>query len=109
MAGQQNYTDLTIETYKDRAYDYLKDSSKLYFLKKRFGIGDGVDKDKIRHYQLLNNILCSEEIQLIEWVDKKIKGELGKSECCNKIDSDCYCNIDSCSANECLKWEKVEW
>lgn len=110
MAGQQNYLDLTLDTYKDRAEDFLFKSTEKYFLKKRFGISEDVDKDKLRHSQLLVNILCSDEIDLIEWVDKKIKGETTKEKCCNKkIDSCCYESINSCSVNECFKWGKVEW
>lgn len=109
MAGQQNYLDLTIDTYKTESIKYLKESSEKYFLKKRFGISQDIDRDKLSHYQMVYGILASDETELIDWIDKKIKGTLGTLDCCSKPDKCCYGNIDSCSVNKCLKWEKVEW
>ena len=109
MAGEENLLDLTLDTYADRADEKIRKYSDQYFVNKRFGIGCEVDSDKLRHYQMLNRILCTDETQLIDWVDSKIKGEPMSKKCCKSIKNDCYNNIDSCEVNGCFKWEKVEW
>lgn len=108
MSGQQNFLDLKLSTYLKKSYEFLKESSKLFFYNKKFGIGQKIDKDKLRHYQLISHYLCTDEESLLLWINDKISGELSEKKCCNKFEP-CYNKIISCDLNECFKWEKVEW
>ena len=113
MAGQENYLYLTQEGYYDKAESNLLKLADLYYLNKKFGIGEDVDKNKVRHAQLFHNILCTDECELIDWVNKKIAGEIGDCNTSVKIKNLCgiYPNISniSDSADEHCEWSKVEW
>lgn len=76
MSGQQNFLYLTQENYFDKFENDLLKHADLYYLNKKFGVGDDVDMEKVRHAQMFHNILCTDECELIEWVWKKINGDL---------------------------------
>ena len=112
MAGQQNYRKLTQEAYLDSAQEYLIRSADLYYLDKKFGMGENLDKDKIRHSQLFYNILCTEECEIVDWVSKKINGELGLGSRRLKMKDFKsyglpYTNGDQVA--ECCDWAALEW
>jgi hypothetical protein len=113
MAGQQNFLILTQENYFDKfELDLLKKADS-YYLTKKFGIGEGVDKDKLRHSQMFYNILCTDECELIDWVNKKITGQIEGCSTTIKMDSLCgiHPNINNitCAVDEYCEWSKVEW
>jgi hypothetical protein len=114
MAGQENYLYLTQENYFDKSESDLIQGADLYYLNKKFGVGNDVDKDRIRHAQLFYNILCTDECELIEWVNKKINGDLEdikyKSPIKNfRIYDEPYGQDDSNKITECCDWSSLEW
>jgi hypothetical protein len=114
MAGQENYLYLTQEDYFDKAESDLLKGADQYYLNKKFGIGEDVNKDKIRHAQLFYGILCTDECELIEWVNKKINGDLEgvhykPSMKDFKIYDEPYGQNDSNKITECCDWSSLEW
>jgi hypothetical protein len=114
MSGQQNFLYLTQENYFDKAESDLLKYADLLYLNKKFGIGEDVDKDKVRHSQLFYNILCTDECELIDWVWKKINGELENLEYRHKLKDPRIYNYyfghnDSEGITECCDWAENEW
>lgn len=114
MAGQQNFLTLTQENYFDKFEKDLLRYADLLYLNKKFGIGEDVDKDKVRHSQLFYNILCTDECELIEWVSKKINGDLENIDYKPiikdfKIYDMPFGTEDSCDITECCNWAENEW
>lgn len=110
MAGQQNYLELSKENYFIEAEAYLKKSAESLYLNNKFGIGKKEDRDKIRHNQLLYSILCPDEIDLIEWIARKINGTLQLKRRFKDKDYDQdLCGASLEDINDCCNWEKIEW
>jgi hypothetical protein len=115
MAGQQNYLILTQEDYFDKFENDLIKSADLFYLNRKFGIGDGPNIDKLRHSQMLHNILCTDECELIDWVWKKINGE--SEDTTHKIKMNDFQVYDipfginelNNKTNECCNWAQLEW
>lgn len=103
MAGQQSLLELTRENYYHKAESNLLCDADVYYINKKFGLGEGVDKDRLRHNQLMYSILCTDEISLIDWVNKKING-IATTEQCEDL-----CNVCSETLSETCNWEKIEW
>lgn len=114
MPGQQNFLVLTQENYFDKFENDLLKYADLLYLNKKFGVGEDVDKDKVRHSQLFYNILCTDECELIEWVSKKINGDLENIDYKPilkdfKIYDIPFGTEDSCGITECCNWAENEW
>lgn len=114
MAGQQNFRELSQENYFDKFEDDLLRQADLYYLNKKFGIGQDVDKDKLRHSQMFYNILCTDECELIDWVSKKINGDLEGVKYRSKLEDfkiydEPYGCDDSCNLTSCCNWAEIQW
>lgn len=115
MAGQENYLELSQENYFDKFEKDILVNADLYYLNKKFGVGNDLDRDKLKHSQMFYNILCTDECELIDWVFKKINGDLEGSKYKIKIKDfklyDIPYGIDQLNSmsNECCDWEKLEW
>lgn len=114
MAGQQNYLYLSQEDYFDKAEEEILRAADLQYIVKKFGVGEGPDKDKLRHNQLFYNILCTDECELIEWVSKKINGDLdGRAHKLKmkdfKIYDSNYGYNNSDQISSCCDWAEIEW
>lgn len=114
MPGQQNFLYLNQESYFDKFEQDLLKQADLLYLNKKFGVGEEINIDKVRHSQMFHNILCTDECELIEWVWKKINGELEGLE--HKImlkDFKIYDipfgQDDSNGITECCNWAENEW
>lgn len=114
MAGQQNYEYLTQENYFDKAEEGLLQAADQYHLIKKFGIGREVDKDKLRHDQLFYSILCTDECELVDWVTRKINGDLdGRANKLRmrdfKVYDIPYGQNEINQISECCDWNSIEW
>lgn len=114
MAGQENYLYLTQEGYFDKAEEDLLNGADLYYLNKKFGVGEDVDMNKVRHAQLFYNILCTDECELIDWVSKKINGDLEGIHYRPSMKefetyAEPYGQKDCDSITECCDWSSLEW
>lgn len=115
MAGQENYLELSQEGYFDKFEKDVLVNADLYYLNKKFGVGKELDRDKLKHSQMFYNILCTDECELIDWVFKKINGDI--EDCNHKIKIgdfriyDMPYGIDhlNTTINGYCNWEKVEW
>jgi hypothetical protein len=114
MPGQQNFLNLSQENYFDKFEKDLLKQADLLYLNKKFGIGKDVDKDKLRHSQMFHNILCTDECELIDWVWKKINGDLEGIDYKPVLkDFKIYetpFGQDDCSIlTSCCNWADLEW
>lgn len=114
MSGQQNFLNLSQENYFDKFEQDLLNQADLLYLNKKFGIGKDVDKDKLRHSQMFHNILCTNECELIDWVWKKINGDLEGIDYKPvlkdfKIYETPFGQDDCDGITKCCNWAQNEW
>lgn len=114
MPGQQNFLNLSQENYFDKFEQDLLNQADLLYLNKKFGIGKDVDKDKLRHSQMFHNILCTDECELIDWVWKKINGDLEGIDYKPvlkdfKIYETPFGQDDCDGITSCCNWADLEW
>lgn len=114
MAGQQNFLYLTQEKYFDEFENNLLKYADLYYLNKKFGVGEDVNMEKVRHSQMFHNILCTDECELIDWVWKKINGDLEGLEYKLKLKDfkiyDTPFGQEDCdNISSCCDWAQNEW
>jgi hypothetical protein len=76
MSGVQSILTTDREKYSTQAIQNLSVMSDAYFYKKKFLLGEGVDRDKMRHYKRIEKIMCSEVCEIITYIKKKLEGQL---------------------------------
>lgn len=76
MAGVQSIKSTDIERYGEEACQQLASMADSYFHKKKFLLGEGVNRDKMRHYRRIEKIMCSDTCEITTYVKKKIAGQL---------------------------------
>lgn len=77
MAGQVQIKTLDRESiYQEKSKDLLKQAD-LYFLKEKFAIETEYNELKTIHSYLIKEILCTEECEIINFLNKKLRGALG--------------------------------
>lgn len=74
--GAQSYLIKDQESFYDGALKTMLKSADTFYLQKHFLIGEKVNYDKLRHAQLLEEILCTDSCELIDYIYKKISGTL---------------------------------
>lgn len=113
MAGQQNLLNLSQENYFDVHEEFLLKQADSYYLTKKFGIGEEINKDRLRHSLLFYNILCTDECELIDWVNKKITGQIDGYRTTIKREAlyGAQININNLTTavDEHCEWSKIEW
>lgn len=77
--GQQEIEKLTHEEYYSRSEKELLRQADLYYINKKFAVETEFDKYKLRHAQLYQKLLCTDNCEVIKWVNKKIRGALDNS------------------------------
>lgn len=118
----KNIKYISRERYLEKSEDMLLSLSDAYFNKKRFLLGEGVDKDKMIFYLQMNKSLCIKSCEIKDFIQDKINGKLqecgakaekflGLSDCLRAIDTHLISKICNQSdiINECCGWETVEW
>ena len=102
------------QSYYDKALKTMLKSADTYYVEKHFKVGEKVDYDKLRHAQLLEEILCTDNCELIDYIYKKIAGKLEKTKRKNPIklvkdsEEDEHTTVIN-NFNVSQVWEKVAW
>src|SRR3990170_6811230 len=73
---------VTRERYLQEAEESLLIMSDAYFYKKKFLLGEGVDRDKLNFTMQNHRFLCTEDCKMINLIQDKIEGKL--EEVCKK-------------------------
>lgn len=82
------------QTYLDKSLEMLLSLSDAYFYKNKFLLGEGADKDKVLFYMQMSNSLCTDNCEMIKFIEDKIKGEVKKS--CKTSKEVKYCEPKIC-------------
>ena len=72
----QSILEISRERYREEAEETLLQFSDKYFYDKHFKLGCGIDRDKILHYMIIDRSLCTNNCELINYVEDKIAGRL---------------------------------
>lgn len=72
----KNIDYTTRQNYLEKSEDMLLLQSDAYFNKKRFLLGNGVNKDKMIFYLQMNKSLCTKNCEMIDFIQDKIDGKL---------------------------------
>jgi len=75
----QNILYLNREVYLEKAEKNLLQMSDAYFFDKHFKIGEGVNEDKMSFYYKMHRLLCTDDCEMIEFIQDKIEGKLEES------------------------------
>ena len=117
--GEQSILIKKLENYQEEFDEKLLKLGDNYTLKRRFMIGEGVDYERMMHTKTFYKLLCTDNCELIDWIDKKIKGKL--KDCKVKIKkrptiSDLFKlyqqKIKACSITKACGdcgWEEIQW
>ena len=74
--SQQQINRLSAEKYLEKAQETLNKQADLYYLEEHFRIESKYNKLKFIHAQLYKDILCTDDCEILNWVDRKIRGKL---------------------------------
>ena len=74
--SQQQINRISAKKYLERANSTLIREADLYYLEEIFMLETKYNKDKFLHAQLYKDILCTDDCEVLNWVDKKIRGAL---------------------------------
>ena len=74
--SQQQINRISAKKYLERANSTLLREADLYYLEEIFMLETRYNKDKFLHAQLYKDILCTDDCEVLNWVDKKIRGAL---------------------------------
>jgi hypothetical protein len=74
--SQQQINRISAEKYLEKAQETLKKQADLFYLEEHFKIDSKYDRDKFIHAQLYKDILCTDDCEILNWVDRKIRGKL---------------------------------
>ena len=109
-----------LDNYQDSFDNKLRRIGEDFIIHKRFMIGEKMDFNKMMFTKSFHKLLCTDNCELIDWVDKKIKGKLKEKGVKHKSKptvSDLFkiyqqqvedCNITEVT-KECCDWETTEW
>ena len=74
--SQQQINRISAKKYLERANSTLLREADLYYLEEIFMLETKYNKDKFLHAQLYKDILCTDDCEVLNWVDRKIRGKL---------------------------------
>lgn len=74
--SQQQVNKISPQKYLDVAQGMLVKQAKSYYIQEHFKVGSSYDKHKFLFYSLYADILCTEDCEIINWADRKIRGRL---------------------------------
>ena len=74
--SQQQINRISAKKYLERANSTLIREADLYYLEEIFMLETKYNKDKFLHAQLYKDILCTDDCEVLNWVDRKIRGAL---------------------------------
>lgn len=77
--SQQQVNKISPKKYLSVAQEMLIKQATAYYIQEHFKVSSSYDRHKFLFYSLYTDILCTEDCEIINWVDKKIRGKLDKS------------------------------
>jgi hypothetical protein len=110
--GQSILTQ-SIKSYRADFARQLSDIIHNYNLHRRFNMGDEVDYDELCYIKMMNKVLCSEDSLIVEYVQKKVLGQLEdcgievKDRRMGRLKKSCDSSNGVCGFNNCdliIKW-----
>ena len=112
MAGQVQIQKYNQESLYDYHSDKLLKQADLYYLKEKFALKTEYDELKTIHSYLLKDVLCTENCEIITFLNKKLRGALG-DENIDIVDLKTmqtrYRDINNYYVNEKFSWTDNEW
>ena len=72
----QSIKELTRERYLQESEDRLLQLSDAYFYKKKFLLGEGVDRDELRFTMQSHRLLSTDNCEMMDFIADKIAGKL---------------------------------
>lgn len=118
MSSTQNILELNRERYLQESEDRLLQLSDAYFYKKKFLLGDGVDRDELRFTMQSHRLLNTEDCEMINFISSKIAGELEKEghkivdydfESIMEQHTKTFNLTEQETIQECCAWTEIEW
>lgn len=118
MSSTQSILELNRERYLEDAERQLLVMSDAYFLKEKFLLGEGVDRDKMTFALQAQSYLCTDECEMLQFIADKIEGKLEpnkKKSRKRKLQEllEQFRNDFGCTDEEVLEaachWEAMEW
>jgi hypothetical protein len=77
MAGQQQIKRYDRETLLEKHSKKVLREADLYFAEKHFKIQSEYSRDKFLHSTLIKDIMCEDNCEIINFLNKKLRGALG--------------------------------
>lgn len=74
--SQQQINRISAKTYLESANCTLLREADLYYLEDNFILETKYNRHKFLHAQLYKEALCTDDCEVLNWVDKKIRGAL---------------------------------
>lgn len=116
MSAQSILTE-SIENHQYEFDRKLLDAGDKFTMHKRFMVGTGINIDRMMHIKSFHKLLCTDNCELIDFINKKIKGEIKDCDMKGKLKiSDLYKKYEEvnggCSITEACSgcnWEVIEW
>lgn len=116
----QSILEKNLYNYQQEFERILLNIGEDFIIYKRFMIGEKMDFSKMMFVKTFHKLLCTDNCELISWIDKKIKGKLKECGVKHKKKptvSDLFKiyqqQIENCSitkaTEDCCDWEKIEW
>lgn len=112
--SQQQINYRSIDRHLSLAQKSLEKQADLYYTQKHFKVGNKYDRAKFLHAQLYVDILCTEDCDIINWLDKKERGILEDNIVVKKLDSleqekrDIY-NTNNYYYSTATNWQEISW
>jgi hypothetical protein len=78
--SQQQINRISAKNYIEKSQNTLKKQADLFYLEEHFKINSKYDKQKFLYSQLYSDILCTDDCEVLNWIDKKIRGALESSD-----------------------------
>lgn len=109
----QSILESNVNTYQIKFEKELLSVAYDYNIKKRFGIGNDIDHQKINYLRIVNRAICRQSSELKKYIEDKI---LGKLEECNieveekgirHLKKYCDSSEDACGFNGCEL--RIQW
>lgn len=82
MSAQSILTK-NIENYQEKFNNQILEIGNSYSMFRRFNIGEGLDYNKMNYTKMMSKIVCTDNSELVNYMQKKILGEL--EECGIKV------------------------
>lgn len=114
----QNILELNRERYLQESEERLLQLSDAYFYKRKFLLGNGVDRDELSFTMQSHRLLDTEDCEMINFISSKISGaleEIGYTPTNYNFESlvSEYAEVFNCTEqqaiNNCCNWTEVLW